>query len=110
MDFDCWNWKATQDTTPGPTDFGTLTISATCGQFDTDGNTLALRQRRGGTNPLEPHFDLDVSPPDEAPAILSDEPVNHVMEVRREDKYTRVTIWFDGEQRWEVPVEIVSQS
>jgi hypothetical protein len=109
MDFDCWDWKAVQDSMPGPDPTGTLRITGTCGKFPSDGYRLSLKQRRGGINPWEPFFDLIVTPPETgAPDVESDEPVEHVMAVSRDDRYTKVTIFVDDQPRWHVDVEPVS--
>jgi hypothetical protein len=109
MDFECWDWKAVQDNTPGPDDHGTLTITGTCGKFPTDGYQLKLVGRRGGFNPWEPFFNLVVDAPTSGvPEVLSDESVTHTMSVDRQAKYTKVTIYFDDRERWSMDVDQVS--
>jgi len=110
MDFDCWEWSAIQDNTPGPDDQATLTITATCGKYPTDGFRLELVPRRGGINPWEPFFDLIVHAPSDSvvPQVLSDEQVTHSMKVSREATYTKVSIYFEDAPRWSTDVEQVS--
>ena len=106
MDFDCWDWKAVQDDQSGPGEETTLTITGTCGKFPKDGYRLQLVPRPGGINPWIPFFDLVVHEPDGPSAeVLSDEPVEHTMTVRRGDPYEEVDIFYDGQQRWSVEVE-----
>jgi hypothetical protein len=108
MDFDCWDWTATQDNTPGPDEWATLTVSSVCGKFPTDGYRLELKQHRIGINPMELGFDLIVNAPDSGPEVLSDERVHHEMKVRRDSQHTKVTIYHDDVARWSFPVETVS--
>jgi hypothetical protein len=92
----------------GPDEWATLTINGTCGKFPTDGFRLELVQRPSGINPWEPFFDLVVHTPEEAPDVLSDENVHHTMKVRRDSKYSKVTIFHEDAPRWSMDVEQVS--
>jgi hypothetical protein len=98
VDFDCWDWKAIQDHTPGPDEHGTLTITGTCGQFPAKGYALELKPTRGGINPWEPFFELVVTPPGgNVSKILTDEQVIHLMPARRDEKYEKVHISYEDQ-------------
>jgi len=105
MSFDCGDWIAIQDNTPGPDTRGKLTIGAMYGQFPTDGYRLELVRRRDGINPSELFFDFVVhEPTGTVPQVISNERLLHSMPVDRGEIYAKVRVFFDDQERWSVDV------